>query len=91
MGHEGCGVVKEPKRRGAGRGEGQAKCSPHCEVSRVLREEDHWPSDRIMASVLEEPKRSPFPPGSISSSLGSAIDFEVLAKSLFSGPPFPPL
>ena len=91
MVHEGCGFVKE--RRGvAGGGEEQAVCSARCEVGRVFREEDHWPSDRIMASVQEEPKCSPFPPGSINSSLGSAIDFEILAKSPpFSGPPFPPL
>lgn len=76
----------------AGGGEGQAMCSARCEVSRVLQEEDHRQSDRIMASVQEEHKRSPFPPGSINSSLGSATDFEILAKSPpFSGPPFPPL
>lgn len=56
--------------------------SARCEVRRGLGEEDHWQSDRIMPSKQEKPKHSPspLPPEDLSSSLGSAIDLEILAK-----------
>lgn len=72
----------------AGRGEGQ-----QCAVLAVkgAPEEDHWQKDRIMASVLI-PNASPLSSwGSISFLAWVQPLTEILAKSLFSGPPFPPL